>query len=726
MKKGTIFLVVLVLIVAGLLIVVCFQAQSNLLHQSSALSIPQAVPTSPSWFEVIIDFIQSLFPEVVALLRNPVAVVSAFVISLLIVRLIGRLCIAIWEAGGKLGPVLIVDVSNTPEVAILIRQYFVDCGGTCSRAPNPTPGIDDISTELAAIDDSSAKLAAVILNVFKFLLGALSAGYTVSYNLTGDEDKPPVSIYVEITMTHNGKILESKKLTANSTDEVAKSAAYWIFWYLSERKSIFRSTPPWNSFPSFDGFLYYEMAKAKAEVSDLRQANQLFKKAAAEAPFNALVHLDWGDINETHNQYVKALEIYMEVVSMWPHLYGFWYRVAAIFSCPEAWVDEQWNILKDEDQNRLQKHIVKLFDDNNLKYSKDAIERNDMAGFYQLAMAIWIFLNEQINAAFGLWFVQVFNEPFSPIGYNPDMALYYWKLIPLFGWQEGRQFLRSVLLAKYCTQIQCENLDNQKIACLNKNVQTNVESYWNPVDVYYNAACYYSQLSKMWRNENNSKYISDALENLKLAFKDTTQDTDLVWVQNDPDFEPLHNDSEYIALFVEPNKKELENESDEEKEKREKLNALYALMLGARQQKKDWEAESRQSLSAEALITKAEYQIDLCNSLIEFCKNPCDQSHKDLFWQLVMQKIAPDDIPNNNLKDTRSASLEDIDKTWKTIADCVQPHLGSWKKRRKNSKLFLRQHGHSDMRQVLEEWAQSEVKWWIYLSQQARRVLTYR
>ncbi len=548
-----------------------------------------------------------------------------------------------------------------------------------------------------------------------------------------------------------------------SNNEVVKKGAYWVFWYISGRKSTLRNIPFWHRFPTYDGYLEFNEAK-EARDNDFRQANEFYQIAFMEAPFNALVLLEWGDLNELNNQYLDALEIYMKAVLMWPHLYVFWYRIAAIFSCPDEWIDSQWKILEDDKKEYLADLIEKLFTENKLEPDKkkgrigrEQIKLNNQNNlitiinqlaprnnqlevpdniltdnFYELASEIWYFLEEEINSMFIKWVIQVLINIVTLFVnvirieknrktnlhslFTPYLARYYWKLIPLFPWQEGRQFLRSVQLSEPCTILQkgLPSTSDITVNDLTKEIEDIVKLMWNTMVIYYNAACYYAQLSA-----KDPQFISIALDYLKIAFKDRRTRLDVDWVQTDPDFKHLKliKDPEYQALCVTSNKKEIDNESEIEKERKAKLDVFDLLQKGAQQQKKDWETTSDWSLSPEALIIEAEYQISLWDSLIKLFETPDDQLQRELFWQLVMQNAKASAIPATK-KHNPNITLKKINETWENITKHAKPQLNTWKNRLEDCKLLLQKDDSPNPHGIINIWKQSETWQWFYLSKQ--------
>ncbi len=403
---------------------------------------------------------------------------------------------------------------------------------------------------------------------------------------------------------------------------------------------------------------------------------------------------------------------------MWPFLYVFWYRIAVILSCPDEWWEKQWQMLETDKQKKLIHLIKKLFTENGLPLPMEGIDEITRDVCYKLSSEIWDYLETEIKSMFTKWANQIYTNVFlDPSRYTPNLARYYWNLIPLFGWQEGRQFLRSVQLAKPCTTARQKKLTDQEIKDLNKEVQKIVELKWNTMNIYYNAACYYAQLSRQ-----DAQYIPCAMKYLKIACKDPGDSPDLGWVQNDPDFIPLRTNQEYSALFVDPKNKEISNESKEEKDR---LNALDLLRKGAQQQQQKWGTISGKTQSPAALVIEAEYQITLWDNLIKFIDNPDDQLQGELFWQLVMQKAISSDAPSYEATEARlkRISSEILNTAWENITNHIQPQLDTWKNRLEDSKLFLQQPDSHNLNNILKAWKQSETWVWDYLSRQIKQVL---
>jgi len=760
MKSRTVLLAVLILFIASQVFIIDVHAQSTTLLQSFGLSLMQkgkpiladGTPPRPL-LNIIGQFILDVSQGLLSFFQKYWAVIICDLLCLaLVFQVVPWLynLLKAWndEARGKIGPILIEDVVGKPETAVLMRKYLASCGAECCNAlaPSASPGFEKISAALAGTSDPKAQLIGVFLSIIsaiEYIFKVRKVGYTITCLFTGDESKPPVYIYTEIKLTRNGQIKRSFSFDGNTNEEAIKKTAYWVFWYLSGRKNSLQKIPLWHRFPTAESYLNYKDA-SETKTLCFRKANELYQEAVKEAPFNALVRLDWGDLNETYNQYLEALEIYLEAVLMWPHLYGFWYRIAAIFSCPEEWIELQWNAVEHDKKqylmglverlirnNNLSAHPAIWFDNQNIELDREDFDRQLANEFYKLSLDVWFFLEKEFKHMGRKWRNQVWIELkahlFDPIRNTPNLTQYYRKLIPILGWQEGQQFLRSVQLAQLCTTVQQSILNEPEKSLEDlikdsgiREVEKIVRYWWHPrhwwntMGVYYNAACYYAQLSA-----RGPQYISEALSYLKIAFKDPGDSPDLLWVQNDPDLKPLRDNPEYIALFVDPNNKQISNDR---KDENDKLYALVLLQLGVQQQQEDWGSASDKTQLAEALVVEAEYQINLWDSLVKLMNTPDDPLQQQLFWQLVMQRDKANDIPAPR-QNNQNISSQKINTAWENITDHALPQLDTWKNRLADGKLFLQQADSHNLNDIWKMWKQSEIWLWDYYSDQIEKVM---
>ncbi len=212
MKTRIILLAPLVLLIASQLFAVGVQAHSGTSSQAFSSSVSprdKLILEVGTPLQTIIELIIRTFVDwsqkiLLLFQQSWLLIISDAVFLVLVIIFLGWLIrglhIFIWEESGKLGPIFIDEISDRPEITVLMRRYLTDCGAKCSHAsaPNASPGFEKISTALASTSDSKAQIIGVFLIIIEFLFGSKKAGYTVSWLLTGDESKPPVHIYIEI------------------------------------------------------------------------------------------------------------------------------------------------------------------------------------------------------------------------------------------------------------------------------------------------------------------------------------------------------------------------------------------------------------------------------------------------------------------------------------------------------------------------------------------------
>ena len=642
-------------------------------------------------------------------------ILSVFLVWLLF-WLFSKIANGWWAFGGKIGPIVIEEVSGKPTLAPTMRYHLARCGILPSTStPNTSTGFAGLKAVIAESDIPEVKFVTGVLNFIQAYLSLnRKQGYTVTCTTAGDETKPPVSLTAEIKLSRNGQTKRIYTLTGNTFEETGKSAAFHIFHFASGRRAALRHIPIWSRFPTPASYQKYKEANALANAKQYDDAVKQFAEAAQDAPFNASLRMGWGDTYEMQQKDTDALLVYLEAALMWPQLYGFWYRIAA--KLPYA----------EKEKNKLEPLIRKLAQENLVilnkvnktldKYQFSSLENFELnkENLVRLSLLFLKYLETEIRFPRMLWnwikwaFLNTVHSIFDRNKVQHRLAQYYWNYIPV-AWGNGVQFQRMVKLAYLCTEQQIDGSSTN-----DSEVSSLLEKPWNQWQVHYNAACYYALLSKNLKDvDKKKKYAVDkAVTHLITAAKNPHSGVDMKWVQKDPDLVSLYEDPEFKALFDVKSKEEEDQTKD--KEKQNLYQGIHLIGQVAAQQEKDWKSLPGKEVSPEELVTEADRQARVWESLVQLCNAPTDSKLLDQFWNIGMQKDE-----NAPLKPTvpdlaGSLSMDTLNQCWKDIKNIVQPGLDLWVSRKQDTKVYL-EFGKPQMKDVWKLWSKAEVRQWSYL-----------
>lgn len=546
--------------------IVAVLAQTQTTTQVDSLIGPKPTPTSQiqskvpkSIFSIAWNTILQWTLWFREAIKNTVWVsVITILLVLLGIYLLGFLITKIIDgiriSRGVIGPIQVEENEDKPGLASQIYKYLSECGASCQNSaltssPSATPGFSSVTAAVKEVAPVESKVIELIVAIFSFLIGISSfkkRGYSVLTHISGEDEKKNIKLNVVINLINKQKFKDSRVFSGTSTEEVVKEAAYWVFWYVSGRRKSRAHLAPWEAFPTFESFYNYKKAVCEKV---LEKANELFKEASKEAPFNALINLSWGDKNELNNHYIEALKIYLEGIMMWPHLLSFWYRFAVILDCYPKWSQQlvvNDNPLSDEDKKKktikeelnlnaktlidgiLKETIEDYFktdkkdhendndNDNDIQNCMDTFNFADTNFILQLANIVWLYIENILNTSISLLVGQARINIFTPwqtIDYSPALARYYWSLIPFFHLR-ARQTRKSVNLAHCCTKVEQFKIDNPKesIYSIDDMVRQISNSWCTDAGVFYNVSCYYALRSEILF-ESYSTIFGDILNN---------------------------------------------------------------------------------------------------------------------------------------------------------------------------------------------------------------------
>lgn len=693
-----------------------------LIVKSITLKVAAVAPTLPTYLDRATIKLQVLVQRLTKS-QSRFGDAEWAILALIAVIVLWAFCLLIrkarlwwWNARGRLGPIVVEEIADKPDLTARLRQHLARCGVIPATAvPNAEAGIPAFVTVVSESKLPQAKFVKAILDLLANYL-RVRFGYIIACILVGNESKPPVGVTVQIKMSQSGEVKRIETLEAATYDQAIQDAAYFIFHYISGRRSALRHIPEWSRFPSHTSYRLYKEADQLKKLQKYSNAIKLYEEAAKETPFNALLRLGWGDAYEMKREHLKALYVYLEALAMWPHLYGFWYRVAVNLSYADIWLKAEFKKLKVEKKEEFLELLNKRLcwiDKNypplklkDVPVVKKADVENTRQKFLERSLRVSDYLDKQTGfwKLLGNWFSSIFTNLwrglFQPAEREPLCSKYYWGYIPLL-WSFGVQFRRMNKIALYCTELR-QGSSHPDGA---KEIESVSSGWWNRWYVYYNVACYYALSAK----------DECALEFLKKANRDPHSYLDVEWVKIDPDLERLHVNLEFKALFDIPDKKEAQS-----KEAKEIIAKTYALRLvkeGASQQMtitREWGKSQGLDVSPEELLAGAQYKSRLWNSLLELAKKPADETVQKLFWNSVTLHSQGYQAMPDKKTTAGILTLDELDRCWKAIQDESQHLPGVWEAHAGDCKLFL-EHGKPLMSDVWALWRQAEIRQWTHL-----------
>ncbi len=666
--------------------------------------------------------------------------------------------ITIKKIRGEIGPFIVEENKECPEFSSQINNLLAKCGGQTSNpcnsaAPNINPGFSEITAALDAISPVKSNVVNLIIPLLRFLLGTASfkqTGYIVTGCVEEKKEEKTFTLCLTLKRIHKAQHLASETFHNSDKQLLIQEAAYWCFWYVCACDKPGSYWSPWAFFPTFESFKNYHQA---LNAPTFKQAEVYYKKAIKEAPFNALIRLNWGTKAEANNHYLEALENYLEAVLMWPFLYGFWFRIACIFSYFSDWENE-WqdngkqkmicSLIEQLFQTKILTRVFKKNREPKITGVLENLKRDSYfykkGAFLLLSFYCWEFLGQQVKLNLGLLFEQVILKclfPFKSGNYSSFLIKHYWGLLPKNQSDEASQFSYSNVISQCCTEIQIRkhfhiNEKNSKIEIDNMAIKDNsekvhktkdlvriigviLESSQKNMDVFYNAACFYA-LAGMPK---------ESIDNLKKAYRDPKGELSHEWVLNDPDLKSLWGDPEFDALFDIPNKPS--------------LNAYYQEKFILRDQKKqngfklikqilDAKEINYSSMSSSFLLIYATTQVELWTALAQFFSNPDDDETWGNFCHIAnplyfpMNHFFVDEIVEKSkpeTKDQESISylpmFEQIELLFSQLFDYAVKQVSEWKTKKELAASFVNLKEQSQYDTIWTLWKQIEKSQWFYL-----------
>jgi hypothetical protein len=800
LKNKSIFFILL--LIFGFALVFVYPVQAHLAASDDLLAfappIQAAQPQAPL-YERFHDGVPQLIVDAVKYLSADIVLYfSTVFLTVFIIFICKWIIIFIsycrWQFSSTVGPIQIEEIPDQAGLATLMRQTLGQCGANFAKpastsAPSATPGFTALGTVLSESAIPKADFIAAVIALLDYLLSSLGLrkyGYIVSCVASGEESKSPVHFTIEIKLMQNKQLKKTYSLSGKTYRELAVEASYWIYWYLSGQKRSLRSIPPWYRFPTSDGFLKFK----KAQKASAEEKVGFYKEAIKEAPLNALALLSLGDYLECSDQYLDALELYIKAVLLWPHLYGIWYRIGAVFSCPAEW-QEEWRKLGEDKARKLENLIIDLsfvmeqdqkttnnkymegisLDIENCEEQKSKAETNPSSGenknaqklpekellpamirkyaippdigntetckdifnlsFYYRSKSVWLFLINHIDLMFSQWLNELVLSTLSFFtdysNYSPYLAKYYWNLIPLGNRNPGNQFRRSVEIANYCTDV--ETYENRKSIDQYDVNQTN-----KLVDGIGDAP---------WSNQSIQYNAACYYALLAGCYSenDTAQQS---YEQKAVDYLKIAMKDSRSRLDIswvrnDPDLKALRGNSQyiqifglpdakvDPDPLKQKIMQGY-LLAGAKLQVEIVKTIPTGNNLYACMLVKAEDQAIVWQSVVNLLTKPDDKACQAAFCRLINRTVdKKDQLKELAQMGTPEVLIKNMDGLWNKLQAHAEAQLAEWKKNLKNSKLFLRQDKSTQPNsQLSDQWNAMEKWQWLFMIEQVELSLESR
>jgi len=386
--------------------------------------------------------------------------------------------------------------------------------------PVPTIGLGDIVAAVVPLVPSAGSGLVGLLSR-AVGTGRAPADHTVSGTLSGGA--PEFSFIVELARK-SGQT-EFLRTTSGSTPVGAIDlGANVVLAHLQAETGA----PAWVrwSDKSGESMQAYQQAQEEKGNSGLRQ--ELLNKAAALEPANLLVRIAIGGLQEDADQYIDALQTYLSAVDQWPKLVRPRYRLAAVYSFVDTWLDV-WRRLPRASRLRLIDRILTMEGE---RPAREMDERATRAWFLDRANAEYDEVLQLLGAR-----TRAVNEEFSTKS----------------GSKTGLDAAVAVCqTAALCTRLQIAMVNRQtasEYAALRTRIDAIIDRrpHWQAA---YNGACFYS-LALADKTHEDEK-VKRAIELLRVTVQEPDAATELPalvkgMLGGDPDLANLKGRPEYEA-----------------------------------------------------------------------------------------------------------------------------------------------------------------------------------
>ncbi len=480
-----------------------------------------------------------------------------------------------WLWRGHPGSVDLAKITNstgegelaTDGLTALMQERLATCGilPTPSVPGGSVEGSFSNVVETIPLDSYGAWFKTTVL--FLRRIFSFKPGHRVTATLVKRTAVPEYGLTLEIKDAFSGKTEKIAPLWNNSYEAVVEQAAYYLYHYINAHPHVIRRTPVWARFSSATAYGQYQRGQRWQSSGRYDKAETQYRLAATTAPHNALVRFQLGNLLANQNEFLEAMEIYLEVLSIWPNLLEARYRLAVTYTFWEKLVPE-WEQASAEKKSALLSLIATLVAENHSHktaqnrpaicqeieslqetYHSATPDQNVPNNtiwkiiFLELAVAEWEYLAQQLRwrALFLEWF-----RTLDPFNWRPHIRTYLGQFI-LFWRSRQRQFLRVVETAHCLTNFEqdpgCKDEVSKKIKKIISPSMWNAwQNWWKGINwqVRYNAVCFYSI------TEN----IPLALEQLLEVIRDPDHRLDMKWLrEGDPDLKNLRSDPQFQVLF---------------------------------------------------------------------------------------------------------------------------------------------------------------------------------
>jgi tetratricopeptide (TPR) repeat protein len=552
-------------------------------------------------------------------------------------------------------------VPTAAELAALMRQHLADANvPPPSAAPGASPE-EQLANVFKAVPlaDRTAlgKVAAFLIGIVTPRHGHQVTGtyrsrtgvnpYGLTYQVV---ENPP------IRRRWRKPLSPVKTVWASSYEEAGAKAAYAIAADLLTKVEA----PPRMAYAQWtqlngQGLRLYQQARALHRDRQLERAAAVYRQALQCEPGNGLVRIGLASVLEEQNQFMEAVQLYLEAVNRWPDWPEAHYRLAADLSFFSNWCDE-W-----EKDDRRRAAIMRLLDP---KPPPTASHVELKQHFLKLAIGHYHKILQLLGA----------DRPLPWAGLRRRQ-----EQLPVDG----------VKMARLCAELQLAGDD--RVHGLEAEVKTLLEEsgpkrWW----VHYNAACFYAQLLKRSQPAaTRARATSRALGELEHAFSepDASSLVEERWIYQDPDLEPLRREVAFLdwAEGFWHTRPDTEDKRRADRESAPYLQAWSGIGQAAALLAETWRARTAQPTgpSGDPVELSRWYgsEARAWATLAAWSEQPAEQARRVAFVQAVraVAPTAPEDLGTIG-SDVGGADMEKLQRRLDELARWAAATADAWQR----------------------------------------------
>jgi hypothetical protein len=549
-------------------------------------------------------------------------------------------------------------VPTAAELAALMRQHLADANlPPPSAAPGASPEeqLADVFKTVPLADRTA------IGKVTAFLIGIVTPrhGHQVTGTYRSRTGVNPCGLTYQviekppIRKRWRKPLSPVKTVWADSYDEAGAKAPYAIAAGLLAKVEMPRMAYAQWTRPDGQGLRLYQQARELHRDHQLGRATAVYRQALECEPGNGLVRIGLASVLEEQNQFMEAVELYLEAVKRWPDWPEARYRLAGDLSFFSSWSDE-W-----ETDHRRRAAIKRLDKDMPDAATLEDLEKQ----FLQLAISHYDKILQLLGA----------DRPLPWAGSRRRQ-----EQLPVDG----------VKMARLCTELQVAGDD--RVHGLEAEVKTLLKEsgekrWW----VHYNAACFYAQLLDRSQPAERARATSRALEELEHAFSepDASSLVEDRWIYEDPDLAPLRREAAFLdwAEGFWHTRPDTEDKRRADRERAPYLQAWSGIGQAAALLAETWRARTARPTGP------SRHPVELGRwygsearawaTLAAWAEQPAEQARRVAFVQAVraVAPTAPEDLGTTG-SDAGGADMEELRRRLDELARWAAATADAWQR----------------------------------------------